>query len=250
MPGGFHASPADVREKGIFMMNILSVIMLIAVKKNNSAIQSPKDLLMAILVLAIIVGFMVGMVVLINFFTKSMETLEGKNPIQSGDGLTPTQGFILAASSPTIGREYKCVIDIWHTRDSEEGRKRVQEVFTWGWGKFTIENVRELTEELMNREDSNQGLLGWNLVRVLSIVGSAYMGGIMEYEEAAGIALKVCRILQSNFSSWDEMVKSYTVGYQKWRGKKKKDRLMYYQRLKKTWVYEIDWNTELREEEL
>ncbi len=231
-------------------MNMLIISMMVVAKKNNSAIQSPKDLLMAILVLAMIVGFMVGMVMLIGFLTKWMEAVEGKNPIQSGEGLTPTKRFILAASSPTMGREYKCVIDIWNTRDSEEGRKRVKELFIWGWGEFTIENVRNLVEQLMNREDSKQGMLGWNLVRVLSIVGSAYMGGIMEYEEAAGIALKTCRILQSNFSSWDNMVESYTVGYQKWRGKKKKDRLRYYQRLKKTWVYEIDWNTELKEEEL
>ena len=76
------------------------------------------------------------------------------------------------------------------------------------------------------------------------------MGGIMEYEEAAKIALEACRTLQNNFSCWDDMVGSYTLGYQYWRGKKKKDRLKYYQRMKKTWIYLISWNTPLREEEL
>lgn len=33
-----------------------------------------------------------------------------------------------------------------------------------------------------------QGMLAWDLVRVLSIVGGAYMGGIMEYKEAVKIA--------------------------------------------------------------
>ena len=33
-----------------------------------------------------------------------------------------------------------------------------------------------------------QDMLAWDLVRVLSIVGGAYMGGIMEYKEAVKIA--------------------------------------------------------------
>ena len=76
------------------------------------------------------------------------------------------------------------------------------------------------------------------------------MGGIMEYEEAAKIALETCRMLQDHFSSWDDMVGSYTLGYQFWRGKKMTDRLKYYKRLKKTWIYQIAWDTDLREEEL
>ena len=76
------------------------------------------------------------------------------------------------------------------------------------------------------------------------------MGGVMEYEEAVKIALKACRLLQENFSSWDDMVGSYNLGYQFWRGKKKTDRLRYYKKLKRTWIYKISWNTVLKEDEL
>lgn len=211
----------------------------------------------------------------------------GKDGLQSSKGLTPTQKFILAASSPTIGNNYKCVIDIWDTHKSDTEVDKVKKLFEWGWGEFTYENAKNMADDCLNRgynmkfkdycsadvsspefaskytdfelrlleemkqKYPKQGMLAWDLVRVLSIVGGAYMGGIMEYEEAVKIAFETCRLLQENFSSWDDMVGSYTLGYQFWRGEKKTDRLKYYKRLKrKSWIYQISWDTTLREEEL
>lgn len=254
--------------------------------KNTSAIQSPTDLLMAIGVLAIIVVFLVVMVGGTRALTGGMEAMVGKNAPDAKKKLTPTQKFILAASSPTIGNNYKCVIDIWATHESEIARKRVKDLFEWGWGEFTYENALDMANHCLNEGHNmkylaycsidgpsnnpdmeytefeiqlleemkqkypKQGMLAWDLVRVLSIVGSAYMGGIMEYEEAVKIAFEACKRLQANFSSWDDMVGSYTLGYQFWRGERKTDRLKYYKKMKKTWVYNIAWDTELKEAEL
>ena len=210
---------------------------------------------------------------------------EGKDGISNH--LTPTQKFILAASSPTIGNHYKCVIDIWDTHKSENERIKVKQLFEWGWGEFTYENAKNMAEDCLNRgfnvkfegycsadiqspeftskytdfelqlleemkrKYPTQGMLAWDLVRVLSIVGGAYMGGIMGYGEAVQIAFRACKLLQENFSSWDDMVGSYTLGYQFWRGKKKTDRLKYYKKLKRfSWIYRISWDTTLREDEL
>lgn len=230
--------------------------------------------------------FMVVMVVSISIWAKRMEVMTGKDAYESKKTLTPTQKFILAASSPTLGNNYKCVIDIWDTHTSESKVEQVKELFEWGWGDFTYENAKEMAEDCIERgynskykeycnSDPNspeialkynamqrqlleemkqkypkQGMLAWDLVRALSVVGGAYMGGIMEYGEAAKIAFQVCKILQENFSSWDDMVGNYTLGYQFWRGEKKKDRLKYYKKLKRTWIYKISWNTVLKEEEL
>ncbi len=254
--------------------------------QNTSAIQSPMDVLMLLLILLIIVVFIVVMAALINFWTKGMSAGGKKERPQAAEKLSPTQLFILAASSASIGREYKCVIDIWDTHLSQTGRTRAKDLFQWSWGAPTCENAKETANDFMNRgllpryraycgldvEDGVQqmeftslekqifeeikqkypdkGVLAWDLLRVLSVVGGAYMVGIMEYDEAARIALEACRKLQENFSSWDDMAENYTLGYQLWRGKRKKDRLNYYKSLKKGWVYEIDWNTELKEEEL
>ena len=203
------------------------------------------------------------------------------------DSLTPTQKFILAASSPTVANNYKCVIDIWGTCESEVDREKAIKLFEWSWGEFTCENTRMSVDDCLNhgyhekfkeycnadmssssasgytdferelleetkRKYPKQGLLGWDLVRILSIVGGAYMGGVMEYGEAVRIAFETGKLLQENFSSWDDMVGSYTLGYQLWRGKRKKDRLKYYKRLKKSsWIYRsAPWDTVLKEEEL
>ena len=227
----------------------------------------------------------VGAMIYIPTLYKSIEIMQGKESLESRKTLTPTQKFILAASSPTIGNNYKCVIDIWDTHSSETKRDRVKTLFEWGWGEFTYENAKNMAEDCISRgynEKFNeyceagasgmsseytefqlglleemkqkypkQGMLAWDLVRALSVVGGAYMGGIMEYEEAVKIAFSACKLLQENFSSWDDMVGSYTLGYQFWRGKKKKDRLKYYKKLKRrSWIYKIPWDTALKEEEL
>ena len=227
----------------------------------------------------------VAAIIYIPFLYKYTELMHGKDG--SRTKLTPTQKFILAASSPTIGNNYKCVIDIWDTHLLERKVYRVKQLFEWSWGEFTYENAKNMAEECLNhgynikyQEYCNggtpsselsskytdfqlelfkemkekyprQGMLAWDLVRVLSIVGGAYMGGIMEYEEAGKIAFEACRRLQENFSSWDDMVGSYTLGYQFWRGERKKDRLKYYKKMKRrSWIYKISWNTVLREDEL
>ncbi len=239
-----------------------------------------------IIVVVILLIFMVSCVALISIWAKRMETMVGKDAPESKRTLTPTQKFILAASSPTIGNNYKCVIDIWETRDSEAEVSQVKKLFEWGWGEFTYENAKNMAEDCLNRgynvkymeycstetplqeltskytdfelqllkemkqKYPKQGMLAWDLVRALSVVGGAYMGGIMGYEEAVKIAFRACKLLQENFSSWDDMVGSYTLGYQFWRGERKTDRLEYYKKLKKTWIYKIPWNTVLKESEL
>lgn len=253
----------------------------------SSVFNSFSDVLWFIGIILIFVIFIVGMTLIILLMTRKLEVMTGKNGPESRKNLTPTQKFILAASSPTMGNNYKCVIDIWETHTSDSEVKRVKELFEWGWGEFTYENAKKMADEClshghnmkykeycggdvsaaelavkytdfelgvleeMKQQYPNQGMLAWDLVRVLSIVGGAYMGGIMEYEEAVNIAFDACKRLQQNFSSWDDMVGSYTLGYQFWRGERKNDRLKYYKRLKKrSWIYKISWDTMLKAEEL
>ncbi len=252
----------------------------------GAAFQSPTDILWFLGIILIFVVFLFGSVSIILGWSRRMEIRTGKDALQLQKTLTSTQKFILAASSPTVANNYKCVIDIWGTHTSETEVEKVKKLFEWGWGEFTYENAKNMAKDCLNRgynikykeycsagaqspetalkytdfernlleemkrKYPKQGMLAWDLVRALSIVGGAYMGNIMEYGEAAQIALEVCRQLQENFSSWDDMVGSYTLGYQFWRGKKKTDRLRYYKKLKRTWIYKISWDTVLKEDEL
>lgn len=236
--------------------------------------------IIAVIVLVVLIPYSI-------FMCKISGIMGGKNGYEKRKSLTPTQKFILAASSPTICNNYKCVIDIWDTHKSDLEIRKVIELFEWGWGEFTYENAKDMANHCLNQGSNikfkdycsddtassetdstytdfqlkllaemknkypKQGMLAWDLVRVLSIVGGAYMGGIMEYDEAVKIAFESCKLLQENFSSWDDMVGSYNLGYQFWRGKKKNDRLRYYKMLKRfSWIYKISWNTALKEEEL
>ena len=104
-----------------------------------------------IIVVVILLIFMVSCVALISIWAKRMETMVGKDAPESKRTLTPTQKFILAASSPTIGNNYKCVIDIWETRDSEAEVSQVKKLFEWGWGEFTYENAKNMAEDCLNR---------------------------------------------------------------------------------------------------
>lgn len=254
----------------------------------KSGLSLPATIIGIICVILVCVTFMFvfsGLVMLWQrLWQRRMEIMTGKE--MPNKTLTPTEKFILAASSPTIGNNYKCVIDIWDTHTSEREVAKVIKLFEWGWGEFTYENTKNMVDHCLNcghnmkykeycnadvsspdfaskytdfelqllkkmkQQYPKQGMLAWDLVRVLSVVGGAYMGGIMKYSEAAQIALETCRLLQRNFSSWDDMVGSYTLGYQFWRGKKKTDRLKYYKKLKRTWIYKISWSTPLKENEL
>lgn len=252
----------------------------------NLALRLPSEFYLILLVLAILLVFLIGVTCLIRMFERGFSFSSGVSAPLPKKKLTPTQKFILAASSPTRANFRKCVIDIWGTRESEEEVKKVIELFEWGWGEFTYENAKEAAYDCIERgynekyreycslgasspeiaskysrlqrglfrkmqqQYPEQGMLAWDLVRALSVVGGAYMGGAMEYREAAEIALAACRLLQKNFSSWDDMVNNYTLGYQFWRNRKMKDRLNYYKNLKQTWIYDISWDAVLREEEL
>ena len=78
----------------------------------------------------ICIVIIVGAIIYIPVLYKRVELQQGR---KQASELTPTQRFILAASSPTVGNNYKCVIDIWDTHLSSEKRDRVKTLFEWGF---------------------------------------------------------------------------------------------------------------------
>lgn len=117
----------------------------------GAAFQSPMDVLWFLGVILILIVFMVGSVSIILGWSRRMEIRTGKNAIQLQKTLTDTQKFILAASSPTVGNNYKCVIDIWDTHTSDTEVEKVKKLFEWGWGEFTYENAKKMAEDCLNR---------------------------------------------------------------------------------------------------
>lgn len=61
-------------------------------------------------------------------------------------------------------------------------------------------------------------IAAWDLCRVNMLYADFYICGYMTYEEAMDASLENSLILQGMYSSWDEMMASYLLGYQFWKG--------------------------------
>ena len=97
-------------------------------------------------------------------------------------------------------------------------------------------------------------IAAWDLCRVNQLYADYYFCGYMTYEEAMDASLENSRTLQKMYSSWEEMMDSYMLGYQFWQGdlaltddSPTLERYGYYEMLRKQadGPYSLDWNMKL-----
>ncbi|MDE6202234.1 MAG: DUF1266 domain-containing protein, partial [Lachnospiraceae bacterium] len=97
-------------------------------------------------------------------------------------------------------------------------------------------------------------MAAWDLCRVNQLYASYYICGYMTYEEAMDASLENSLVLQEMYSSWDEMMDGYVLGYQFWQGDPdtkedsptKERRRMYEMMLQmEDNPYLLDWDMEL-----
>jgi len=69
-----------------------------------------------------------------------------------------------------------------------------------------------------NEVCGEKGILAWDLCRVNQVAAWCYVAGYYTLEESLEIQLQNSKEMQSQFSSWDEMMESYLYGYQYWNG--------------------------------
>ncbi len=60
-------------------------------------------------------------------------------------------------------------------------------------------------------------IAAWDLCRVNQLYADFYICGYMSYEDALDASLENSLILQKMYSSWEDMVNAYLLGYQFWR---------------------------------
>lgn len=96
-----------------------------------------------------------------------------------------------------------------------------------------------------------EAIAAWDLCRINQLCGDFYICGYMTYEEAMDISLKNSLVLQDMFSSWEDMVDSYMLGYQFWKSDPAMDddsptmqRYHYYEQLcdLDDGPYTLDWD--------
>ena len=110
----------------------------------------------------------------------------------------------------------------------------------------------------MYREGMDEDVIAaWDLCRINQLCGDYYVCGYMTYEEAMDISLENSLILQEKYSSWDDLMDSYLLGYQFWQSdpcltddSPTMQRYYYYEELleMQDGPYSLDWNMKLRKE--
>lgn len=78
------------------------------------------------------------------------------------------------------------------------------DVFMWPY-------TRALSERWGDR-----GILAWDLFRMAMLAERGYSAGYLTYPEALAVMEPAARLLQENFSSWDEAYENYLDGYHWW----------------------------------
>lgn len=97
-------------------------------------------------------------------------------------------------------------------------------------------------------------MAAWDLCRANQLYAAFYLCGYMTYEEAMDASLENSLILQKMYSSWDEMMDGYLLGYQFWqkdpdtsRDSPTKERRRMYEMMLQSDEnpYQLDWDMEL-----
>lgn len=105
--------------------------------------------------------------------------------------------------------------------------------------------------------EDEEAMAAWDLCRLNQLCGDFYLCGYMTYEEAMDISLENSLLLQSMYSSWDELVESYMLGYQFWQSdpcltddSPTMQRYHYYEVLSEMddGPYSLDWDMDLTKE--
>ena len=84
----------------------------------------------------------------------------------------------------------------------------------------------------------------WDYCRAISLAGFYYHAGYYTEQEALDKCLEVAQIMQPLYTSWDEAMNSYLLGYEYWAEESSDERRAVYEELKaeENSLYSIDWN--------
>lgn len=97
----------------------------------------------------------------------------------------------------------------------------------------------------------DQAIKAWDYSRAMSVLAYSYLADYYTYDEAMDQSMETAAQIQKSFSSWDDFINSYLLGYLYWSGDDPKDptsqyakRKSNYEKLKaeKDGPYSVDWN--------
>lgn len=116
----------------------------------------------------------------------------------------------------------------WHyfagSRQINKRRPPMRAVLRRDWGVTDENTLSDMVLYLISQyEDENDcseeeiALGAWDLCRACQILGMGFIGGYIERREMVEKSVRVGRIMQRLYHSWDELYDSYLEGYKEWR---------------------------------
>ncbi|WP_269791359.1 DUF1266 domain-containing protein [Stenotrophomonas sp. Iso1] len=107
----------------------------------------------------------------------------------------------------------------------ESSEEKHQVLAALGKAMDMLENIRSVFRLLKDKvngqyppKDYSNGILAWDLGRLVTVSRMSFDCGYIEKEELSRILAHVDSELHSNFSSWPQFAKSYIIGRASWSG--------------------------------
>lgn len=111
--------------------------------------------------------------------------------------------------------------------------------------EVTEEEAQHLADMYNYYEQYGENAIdAWDYCRAISLAGFYYHAGYYTEQEALDKCLEVAQMLQPLYTSWDEAMNSYLLGYEYWAEESSDERRAVYEELKaeENSLYNIDWN--------
>lgn len=97
------------------------------------------------------------------------------------------------------------------------------------------------------KQNGAKAIAGWDYCRAMNLLSFYYLAGYYTETEALDKSLEIAQQIQPEFTSWDEMVESYLLGYEYWGQESSDERRAVYEDLKGRAdnPYAVDYNLTL-----
>lgn len=128
----------------------------------------------------------------------------------------------------------------------------IQNAAADGRKDFILENFEVTDEEAQHMADmygyyeqyGENAIDAWDYCRAISLTGFYFHAGYYTEQEALDKAMEIAQIMQPLYTSWDEAMNSYLLGYEYWSEESDDERRAIYEELKADAdsIYNVDWN--------
>lgn len=157
----------------------------------------------------------------------------------------PYDTFLLDTFPEEYVTNLKRALSIWWRIDSredalksikwlkEEGHRKELDNLMGLYSNCTEEQFNKLFERFAYDQDlvnklhfirsyreqlKGKCIIGWDFCRLAGLAQDCYIAGYLNRDEAMGEIMNAAKVMQNNFSSWEEMANNHLLGREYWSG--------------------------------